>query len=99
MVRNASRTTQEQIPTSYGGHSPYESQAEPPPDVPSGTEGRMNWGTLRPQIFISIICATVFSVVALFVGVALDAVEVVTAVVGSFIGFLAGVSLKVLESE
>ena len=99
MVRNASRTTQEQIPTSYGGHSPYESQAEPPPDVPSGTEGRMNWGTLRPQIFIAIICATLFSVVALFVGVALDAVEVVTAVVGSFIGFLAGVSLKVLESE
>ena len=59
----------------------------------------MNWGTLRPQIFVAIICATLFSVVALFVGVALDAVEVVTAVVGSFIGFLAGVSLKVLESE
>ena len=99
MVRNASRTTQEQIPTSYGGHSPYESQGEPPPDVPSRTEGRMNWGTLRPQIFISIICATVFSIVALFVGMHLDAVEIITAVVGSYVGFLAGVSLKVLESE
>jgi len=99
MVRDASRTTQEQIPSSYGGHSPYESQGEPPPDVPSRTEGRMNWGTLRPQIFIAIICATLFSVVALFVGVALDAVEIVTAVIGGLFGFLGGVSLKVLENE
>ena len=59
----------------------------------------MNWGTLRPQIFISIICATVFSIVALFVGMHLDAVEIITAVVGSYVGFLAGVSLKVLENE
>ena len=99
MVREADRTTERQAPSSYGGHSPYESQGEPPPDVPSGTEGRMNWGTLRPQIFISIICATVFSIVALFVGMHLDAVEIITAVVGSYVGFLAGVSLKVLESE
>ena len=99
MVRETRRTTEGQAPTSYGGHSPYESQAEPPPDVPSGTEGRMNWGTLRPQIFIAIICATLFSVVALFVGVALDAVEIVTAVIGGLFGFLGGVSLKVLENE
>ena len=99
MVREAGRTTEGQAPASYGGHSPYESQAEPPSDVPSRTEGRMNWGTLRPQIFIAIICATLFSIVALFVGVALDAVEVVTAVIGSYVGFLAGVSLKVLENE
>jgi|TARA_R100000656_G_scaffold117043_1_gene90310 uncharacterized membrane protein YccC len=59
----------------------------------------MNWGTLRPQIFIAIICATLFSVVALFVGVALDAVEIVTAVIGGLFGFLGGVSLKVLENE
>jgi len=99
MVRDASRTTQEQAPTSYGGYSPYESQGEPPSGVPSRTEGRMNWGTLRPQIFIAIICATLFSVVALFVGVALDAVEIVTAVIGGLFGFLGGVSLKVLENE
>jgi len=59
----------------------------------------MNWGTLRPQIFIAIICATVFSIVALFVGIALDAVEIVTAVIGGLFGFLGGVSLKVLENE
>jgi len=40
-----------------------------------------------------------FSVVALFVGVALDAVEIVTAVIGGLFGFLGGVSLKVLENE
>ena len=99
MVRETGRTTEGQAPASYGGYRPDQGKAEPPSHVPSGTEGRMNWGTLRPQIFISIICATLFSVIALFVGVALDAVEIVTAVVGSFIGFLAGVSLKVLESE
>ena len=99
MVRDASRTTQTQIPTSYGGHSPYESQGEPPPDVPSRTEGRMNWGTLRPQIFVAIICATLFSVVALIVGMQMGAVEIITAVVGSYVGLLAGVSLKVLENE
>ena len=59
----------------------------------------MNWGTLRPQIFIAIICATIFSVVALFVGIDLDAVEIVTAVIGGLFGFLGGVSLKVLENE
>ena len=59
----------------------------------------MNWGTLRPQIFIAIICATIFSVVALFVGIGLDAVEIVTAVIGGLFGFLGGVSLKVLENE
>jgi len=59
----------------------------------------MNWGTLRPQIFIAIICATAFSIVALFVGIALDAVEIVTAVIGGLFGFLGGVSLKVLENE
>ena len=99
MVRETGRTTEGQAPASYGGHSPYEGKAEPPPDVPSGTGGRINWGTLRPQIFIAIICATLFSIIALFVGVALDAVEVVTAVIGSYVGFLAGVSLKVLENE
>ncbi len=99
MVRETGRTTERQAPASYGSHSAYESQGEPPPDVPSGTGGRINWGTLRPQIFIAIICATLFSIIALFVGVAFDAVEVVTAVIGSYVGFLAGVSLKVLENE
>jgi hypothetical protein len=56
-------------------------------------------GKLRPQIFLAIICATVFSSLALYVGMKMEAVEIVTATLGGLFGFLAGVSLKVLENE
>ena len=42
----------------------------------------MKFGTIRPQIFLGIICATIFGCVGLWVGVAMEAVEVVTAIVG-----------------
>ena len=70
----------------------------PPPSI-SPWRNEMNFGKLRPQIFLSILCATIFSCVGLYVGVVLNAVEVVTAVIGGLFGFLAGVSLKVLENE
>tara|TARA_Y100000310_G_scaffold265259_1_gene276195 strand:+ start:618 stop:926 length:309 start_codon:yes stop_codon:yes gene_type:complete len=72
--------------------------SEVPPESPEGGS-TLNWGLIRPQIFIAIICATIFSVAALIIGMQMDAVEIVTAVVGSFIGFLGGVSLKVIERE
>lgn len=72
--------------------------SEIPPEFPTGGS-RLNWGLIRPQILIAIICATIFSVAALIIGMQMDAVEIVTAVVGSFIGFLGGVSLKVIERE
>lgn len=56
-------------------------------------------GKIRPQILIGILCATVFSCIGLWVGVELQAVEVITAVIGGLFGFLGGVSLKVLENE
>ena len=56
-------------------------------------------GKLRPKIFLAIICATAFSSLALYVGMKMEAVEVVTATLGGLFGFLAGVSLKVLENE
>ena len=59
----------------------------------------MKFGTIRPQIFLGIICATIFVCVGLWVGVAKEAVEVVTAIVGGLFGFLGGVCLKVLENE
>ena len=59
----------------------------------------MQTGKIRPQILVAILSATVFSVTALFVGVAMEATEVVTAVIGGIFGFLGGVSLKVLENE
>ena len=56
-------------------------------------------GKLRPQIFLAIICATTFSCIAMYVGLKMEAVEIVTAIVGGLFGFLGGVSLKVLENE
>lgn len=54
---------------------------------------------IRPQIFLAIICATIFSSLALYIGLKMNAVEIVTAIVGGLFGFLGGVSLKVLENE
>jgi len=59
----------------------------------------MSWGKFRPQIALAVICATVFSITALIVGMQMEAVEIVTAIVGGLFGFLGGVSLKVLENE
>jgi hypothetical protein len=59
----------------------------------------MSWGKIRPQILVSIICGTAFSSFALYIGMRMDAVEIVTAIVGGLFGFLGGVSLKVLENE
>jgi hypothetical protein len=53
----------------------------------------------RPQIALAIICATTFSIVAIYVGWQMEATEIVTAVIGGIFGFLGGVSLKVLENE
>jgi len=78
--------------------SSVQSIAKPPTTV-SQRKISMSFGKLRPQIALAIICATIFGCVSLWVGVTLEAIEVVTAIIGSFIGFLAGVSLKVLENE
>ena len=56
-------------------------------------------GKLRPQIMASILAGTVVACVALYISYWMGAVEIVTAVVGSIFGFLAGVSFKILESE
>ena len=57
------------------------------------------FGKLRPQIFLAIVCATIFSSFALYIGMQMEAVEIVTAIVGGLFGFLGGVILKVLENE
>ena len=53
----------------------------------------------RPQIFFAILCATGFSCLAIWIGWQMEAIEIITAVIGAIFGFLGGVSLKVLESE
>jgi hypothetical protein len=54
---------------------------------------------IRPQILAAILCATVFAIATVYIGSQMDAVEIVTGVLGGLFGFLGGVSLKVLESE
>ena len=56
-------------------------------------------GKLRPQLMAAILCGTLFSIVAVYVGMQMEAVEVVTGIIGGLFGFLGGVSLKVLENE
>jgi len=56
-------------------------------------------GRVRPQIFISILCGTTLAIVISVLAFFMDSVEIITAVVGSVFGYLAGVSQKILESE
>ena len=53
---------------------------------------------IRPQIFASVLCGTLVALVGMLVGWQMDAVEVVTAIIGAVFGFLGGVSLKILDS-
>jgi len=48
---------------------------------------------------VAILCATTFSMFAAWIGWRMDAIEVLTGIIGGLFGFLGGVSLKVLENE
>ena len=56
-------------------------------------------GKIRPQILVAILCATIFSMFACWLAYEMQAVEVMTEIIGAIFGFLGGVSLKVLENE
>jgi len=56
-------------------------------------------GKIRPQILVSIVCATMFSMFASYLGYKMGATEILTAVVGGAFGFLGGVSLRILDTE
>ena len=56
-------------------------------------------GKFIPQIMAAIVCGTLFGGFGMWIGLQMEATEVVTAVIGSVFGFLGGVSLKVLEAE
>ena len=80
-----------------GVHSSYQGAIESQANIPHKEENMM--GRFRPQIALGIICATLFSCLGLWIGLQLEAVEVITAIIGGLFGFLGGVSLKVLENE
>ena len=56
-------------------------------------------GKIRPQILVAIVCATVFSLFAAYLAYKMDAVEVMTAVIGGVFGLLGGVSLRIIAQE
>lgn len=57
----------------------------------------MKMSELKPQILVAILCATLFSCMGIYLGYKLAAIEVMTAIIGGIFGFLAGVSMKILE--
>ena len=60
---------------------------------------RMDIGKIRPQVMIAIVCATIVSLVLAWFAYKMNAVEIMTAIIGSIFGFLGGTSLKILENE
>ncbi len=60
---------------------------------------KMEFGKVRPQVLVAILCATFFSTFAAWLAYQMNAVEIMTAIIGGIFGFLGGVSLKVLENE
>ena len=80
-----------------GIHSSYQGAIESQANIPLKEKNMM--GRFRPQIALGIICATLFSCLGLWIGLQLEAVEIITAIIGGLFGFLGGVSLKVLENE
>ena len=54
---------------------------------------------IRPQIMVANLCATVFSMFAAFLAYKMDAVEIMTGVVGAIFGMLGGVSLRIIDNE
>jgi ribulose 1,5-bisphosphate carboxylase large subunit-like protein len=54
---------------------------------------------IRPQILVAILCATVFSMFAAYLAYLMDAVEVMTAIIGGVFGLLGGVSLRIIDNE
>ena len=52
----------------------------------------------RPQILASIIASTIFCTFTAWIGWRMEAVEVITGLTGAFIGFLGGISLRIIDS-
>jgi len=52
---------------------------------------------IRPQILVAILCATIFSMFAAYLAFLMDAVEVMTAIIGGIFGMLGGVSLRIID--
>ena len=54
---------------------------------------------IRPQVALSIVCGTIVALAISVIAWQLQSIEILTGVVGSVFGFLAGISSKLLEAE
>jgi len=71
-------------------------------DVPLGDRPLLDKGmkatAFRPQILASIVAATIFCTFTAWIGWKMDATEIITGLTGAFIGFLGGISLRIIDS-
>ena len=58
----------------------------------------MKTTAFRPQILASILAATIFCTCTAWIGGKMDATEIITGLTGAFIGFLGGISLRIIDS-
>ena len=58
----------------------------------------MKTTAFRPQILAAIIAATIFCTVTAWFGFLMDATEIITGLTGAFVGFLGGISLRIIDS-
>jgi hypothetical protein len=58
----------------------------------------MKTTAFRPQILASIVAATVFCTFTAWIGYKMMATEIITGLTGAFIGFLGGISLRIIDS-
>ena len=58
----------------------------------------MKTTAFRPQILASIIASTIFCTFTAWIGWKMDATEIITGLTGAFIGFLGGISLRIIDS-
>jgi hypothetical protein len=58
----------------------------------------MKMTSIRPQIALSIVAATLCSIVFGYYGYRMGATEILTALIGGLFGFLGGISLRIIDS-
>ena len=79
-------------------HLPYQGAGDVPLGVRALLDKVMKTTAFRPQILASIIASTIFCTFTAWIGWKMDATEIITGLTGAFIGFLGGISLRIIDS-
>jgi len=57
------------------------------------------WDKIKPQAMAAIMAAFGIGIFSLYVGMAMDKVEIITAVIGAAFGFLGGVTTQIYDKD